>query len=84
MKKKRWLYYTVIVGALPFIIRVVVFLFMASHDWTFLCNAIDFVFLGLTLNLTNVNELNSLRVKNIGVIWMKTIKKHWCGGLLSL
>lgn len=63
MKKKRWLYYTVIVGALPFIIRFIVFLFMASRTWEFLLNAIDFVFLGLTLNLTNINELNSLRLK---------------------
>lgn len=64
MKKKRWLYYTVIVGALPFIIRLIVFVFLASRTWDFLFNAVDFVFFGLTLNLTNVNELNSLRLKN--------------------
>lgn len=64
MKKKRWLYYTVIVGALPFIIRLIVFVFLNSRTCDFLFNAVDFVFLGLTLNLTNVNELNSLRFKN--------------------
>jgi len=64
MKKKRWLYYTVIVGALPFIIRLIVFVFLTSRTWDFLFNAVDFVFFGLTLNLTNVNELNSLRLKN--------------------
>lgn len=63
MKKKRWIYYTVIVGALPFIIRLIVFAFLTSRTWDFLFNAVDFVFLGLTLNLTNVNELNSLRLK---------------------
>lgn len=63
MKKKRWLYYTVIVGALPFIIRFVVFLLIASRTWDFLFNAVDFVFLGLTLNLTNINELNSTKFK---------------------
>lgn len=63
MKKKRWIYYTVIVGALPFIIRLIVFAFLTSRTWDFLFNAVDFVFFGLTLNLTNVNELNSLRLK---------------------
>ncbi|WP_099465183.1 hypothetical protein [Parabacteroides provencensis] len=63
MKKRRWLYYTVIVGALPFIIRFLVFIFLSSRKWEFLFNAVDFVFLGLTLNLTNMNELNSLRLK---------------------
>lgn len=64
MKKNRWLYYTVGVAALPIIIRVIVFILMAHQEMSVLVNAIDFVFFGLTLNLSNMNELNSLRIKD--------------------
>lgn len=63
MKKNRWLYYTVGVAALPIAIRIVVFLLMTNHDLSVLVNAVDFVYFGLTLNLSNMNELNSLRIK---------------------
>ena len=36
---------------------------MANHDLSVLVNAVDFVYFGLTLNLSNINELNSLRIK---------------------
>ena len=63
MKKSRWLYYTVGVAALPIVVRIIVFILMAHKDWPVLVNAVDFVFFGLTLNLSNMNELNSLRLK---------------------
>lgn len=63
MKKNRWLYYTVGVAALPIVIRIIVFLLMAKQDLSVLVNAVDFVYFGLTLNLSNMNELNSLRIK---------------------
>lgn len=63
MKKNRWLYYTVGVAALPIAIRIIVFLLMVNHDLSVLVNAVDFVYFGLTLNLSNINELNSLRIK---------------------
>lgn len=63
MKKNRWLYYTVGVAALPIAIRIIVFLLMTNHDLSVLVNAVDFVYFGLTLNLSNMNELNSLRIK---------------------
>ncbi|MBR7043793.1 MAG: hypothetical protein IKI18_06460 [Prevotella sp.] len=63
MKKNRWLYYTVGVAALPIAIRIIVFLLMAKQDISVLFNAVDFVYFGLTLNLSNMNELNSLRIK---------------------
>ena len=63
MKKNRWLYYSVGVAALPIAIRIIVFLLMAKQDLSVLVNAVDFVYFGLTLNLSNMNELNSLRIK---------------------
>ena len=64
MKKNRWLYYTVGVAALPIAIRVIVFILMENQDLSVLFNAVDFVYFGLTLNLSNMNELNSLRIKD--------------------
>lgn len=63
MKKNRWLFYTVGVAALPIIIRLVVVVLMIKHNWSSLLTPIDFVFFSLTLNLSNINELNILRVK---------------------
>ena len=60
MTTKRWFFYTVIVGALPLIIRCFMLLFLKDSNWRMFINPIDFVFLGLTLNLTNINVLNSM------------------------
>ena len=49
------------VGALPLIIRCFILLFLKDTSFSMFINPIDFVFLGLTLNLTNINELNSLK-----------------------
>lgn len=68
MKKSRWLYFTVGVAALPIVIRTIVFVLMVNHDFSILVNAVDFVFFGLTLNLSNMNELNSLRIKGRNTI----------------
>lgn len=63
MKKNRWLYYTVVVAALPILIRFIVYIMMNHHDTIDIFNPVDLVYFGLTLNLSNVNELNSLRLK---------------------
>ena len=56
---RRWIYSTVIVGALPLIVRVITNISVTVDvEWI---NPIDFVFMGLTLSLTNINELNSLK-----------------------
>lgn len=60
MTTKRWFYYTVIVGALPLIIRCFILLFLKDINWRMFINPIDFVFLGLTLNLTNLNVANNI------------------------
>ena len=60
MTTKRWFYYTVIVGALPLIIRCFILLFLKDYNWRMFINPIDFVFLGLTLNLTNLNVANNM------------------------
>ena len=60
MKKQVWIYYTAIVGALPIIIRAVTALFMANISIGMFFSPIDFVFFGLTLNLSCINEMENL------------------------
>jgi hypothetical protein len=57
---KRWIFYTVIVGALPLIIRLIAFLYVkdGTTGWF---NAVDLVFFGLTLSISNINELNNAK-----------------------
>ena len=70
---QRWLFNTVIVGSLPFVIRLIVILLSKVHDWESLWNPIDFGFWSLTLNISNINE-TSYRKKNRGiVIWCSVI-----------
>ena len=59
MTTKRWIFYTVIVGALPLIIRSFMLLLFKHATWEMFFNPIDFVFLGLTLNITNINEVHT-------------------------
>lgn len=62
MRITRWLIYTVIVGALPILVRLLVY-FISNHMPNAICfSPIDLVFFGLTLNISNINEVNSLRV----------------------
>lgn len=73
MIKTKWLIYTVIIGLIPFLIRLFVFLFYRERTVEFLFNEIDFIIFGLVLNLANINELedkNELdkiwKTRNIG------------------
>lgn len=67
MKIQLWIIYTVIVGALPLLIRLICYVMMANPIG-YAVSPIDLVFFGLTLNISNINELNGLphkRGKNI-------------------
>ncbi|CUP89513.1 hypothetical protein NSB22_06350 [Parabacteroides distasonis] len=60
MKFERWLIYTVTVAALPFLIRLICF-WLLNNPIGFAVSPIDIVFFGLTLNISNINELNGLK-----------------------
>lgn len=65
MRIIRWLIYTVIVGALPILVRLVVYL-ISNHLPNAVCiNPVDIVFFGLTINISNINEVNSLKAQRI-------------------
>lgn len=65
MRKAKWIIYTVLIGLMPFLIRLFVFMLSANREWGLLFNPVDFIFLGLTLNLTNLNELNNEKLEPI-------------------
>ena len=67
---KRWLLYTVIIGSLPFVIRLTVILLSKGHNWELLWHPIDFVFMGLTVNISNINETNHKKKnREMTVFW---------------
>jgi hydrogenase-4 membrane subunit HyfE len=67
---KQWLLYTVIIGSLPFVIRLTVILLSKGHNWELLWHPIDFVFMGLTVNISNINETNHKKKhREMTVFW---------------
>lgn len=61
MRISRWLIYTVIVAALPILVRLLIYM-LSNHISTATCiSPVDIVFFGLTLNISNINEINNLR-----------------------
>jgi len=65
MRIIRWLIYTVIVGALPILVRLLVYL-LSNHLANAICiSPVDVVFFGLTLNISNINEVNSLKAQRV-------------------
>lgn len=73
----RWFRYTVIVGALPIIVRLFICMYLKDKTWDFALCSIDFIFLGLTLNLTNLNEINLLKDKPELSATFKEDKQWW-------
>ncbi|MNG90338.1 hypothetical protein D3C87_581460 [compost metagenome] len=57
MIKTKWLIYTVLIGLMPFFIRVFIVLFDKRGSFGYLFNEIDFISFGLILNLSVINEL---------------------------
>lgn len=63
--KSKWFINTVIIGLIPIMIRIIIFLFLKDKSWNYLASSIDLIFFGLVLNLTNINELTNKRdIKN--------------------
>lgn len=57
MRKSKWLIYTVVVGALPFLIRLLLYVISKRVQADYIINEIDMITFGLVLNITNINEL---------------------------
>lgn len=76
MRIIRWLIYTVIVGALPILVRILVYL-ISNHLPNAVCfNPVDIVFFGLTLNISNINEVSSLKNQKVKKVEVDVISNY--------
>ena len=67
-----WLMRTLLIGCIPLIARFIVWILISAKNVGFVFNPVDIVFLGLSLNLNNLNELhNDNVIKNT-----KSFKYH--------
>lgn len=55
-RKAKWLMYTVAVGLLPAMLRLMIWLSFPDRDIDIL-NAVDFILFGLVLHISNINEI---------------------------
>ena len=55
-RKAKWLMYTVLVGLIPAMARILMWLISPNQDFDML-NAVDFIIFGLVLHISNINEL---------------------------
>src|SRR5688572_30379210 len=62
MKKTKWFIYTVIVGLLPFLIRLFIFFIHTDLRSDYILNVVDMVTFGLVLHISNINELEDKEV----------------------
>jgi hypothetical protein len=60
-KKSKWLIYTVLVGLLPFLMRILIFLVIdKNHNNIDMISANDFIAFGLVLHICNINEIEHI------------------------
>jgi 4-amino-4-deoxy-L-arabinose transferase-like glycosyltransferase len=67
---KKWFIYTVLIGMIPFFARVFIYLISKNVNETYVINAVDIAAFGLLLNITNINELESL--ESLDPVWKTT------------
>src|SRR5687768_1766387 len=70
MIKRKWFIYTVLIGLIPFFLRLMIFCFTRNVQIGYTLNEIDLISFGLILNLTNINELEGSH--NIDLAWKTT------------
>ena len=56
----KWLIYTIAVGFIPALLRMLVWLISQDKSSLDIFNALDFVVLGLVLQISNINEIEHL------------------------
>lgn len=70
MKRVGWFLFTIIIGLIPFLLRVLIFLIIKSDEniLSFIINETDFIILGLIVNITNLLQLKDINLssKNFG------------------
>jgi hypothetical protein len=58
MTKSKWLIYTVLIGLIPFLVRLMIYLVSKNINTSYILNEIDMIAFGLVLNVSNITELD--------------------------
>jgi len=61
MTLTKWLIYTVLIGLLPFIARLLIFAITKNLTATYILNEVDMIAFGLVLNVSNISEIDNNR-----------------------
>ena len=79
MKRIGWFIFIIFIGLIPFLLRLLVFLFISSDESNifFSINESDFILLGFIVSITNLKELKDLNLsaKTLGDTVVK--EKRW-------
>ncbi|RZK79780.1 MAG: hypothetical protein EOO85_02695 [Pedobacter sp.] len=59
MTLTKWLIYTVLIGLLPFIARLLIFAITKNLSATYILNEVDMIAFGLVLNVSNISEIDN-------------------------
>jgi hypothetical protein len=73
MLRLKWLIYTVIVGLIPILARLMVYFLAPDAAKSFMWSATDISAFGLVLNISNINAVEN---EDVDAQW-----RTWCNGL---
>ena len=75
MKNNDWLFNTLAVGILPYLIRVLIILGLESTpSWDMFLSEFDFITFCLVVNVSNINHISSTNVKD-DILWKKLMTR---------
>lgn len=58
--KKKWFFYTVVLGMIPFLTRIFIFFLFKNITVNFLFEASDFIILAIVTNISTINEVKKI------------------------
>jgi|WetSurMetagenome_2_1015567.scaffolds.fasta_scaffold00003_17 hypothetical protein len=70
MNQTKWIYYTVGVGLLPVVLRLLAVLFCKEINEFVILNSPDIIFFGLVLCISNINEVEFIQKRNDNKRWI--------------
>lgn len=59
MKLTQWLFFTVLMSIMPVILKIIIVFASTQKNWNIAFSEVDFATLGITMSVTNLNEVNN-------------------------
>ena len=81
MNKTKWIFYTVIIGLIPIMLRALTYLIVIDNEKFHIIYSSDIIFFGFVLCISNINELELLKVENDWLKWVTTVNSLSIVGL---